>query len=154
VPPSHHQERFAGRGVRSQARTVRPAWALGARPARSVAEVARAADIVCVSLPSGRHLQAVCEEPEGLIANVAPGRTVVDLGTSPLKLSRELAARFAAGNVAYADAPVAARARRPSRGRWPLPSAPPNRYSRTSSRCFGASRPKSPIVVPSDQDRW
>jgi 3-hydroxyisobutyrate dehydrogenase len=81
--------------------------ALGARPAGSVAEVARAADIVFVSLPSGRHLQAICEGPEGLIANVAPGRTVVDLGTSPLKLSRELAAKFAAGNVAYADAPVA-----------------------------------------------
>jgi 3-hydroxyisobutyrate dehydrogenase-like beta-hydroxyacid dehydrogenase len=81
--------------------------ALGARPASSAAEVARAADIVFVSLPSGKHLQAVCEGPEGLIANVAPGRTVVDLGTSPLKLSRELAAKFASGNVAYADAPVA-----------------------------------------------
>ena len=81
--------------------------AIGARPARSVAEVAKAADIVFISLPSGKHLQAICEGPDGLIANVGPGRTVVDLGTSPLKLSRELAAKFAAGNVAYADAPVA-----------------------------------------------
>lgn len=81
--------------------------ALGATPARSAAEVARAADIVFVSLPSGKHLQALCEGPDGLIASMGPGRTVVDLGTSPLKLSRELAARFAAGDVAYADAPVA-----------------------------------------------
>jgi 3-hydroxyisobutyrate dehydrogenase-like beta-hydroxyacid dehydrogenase len=81
--------------------------AIGATPSRSAAEVARAADIVFVSLPSGKHLQAICEGPDGLIANVAPDRTVVDLGTSPLKLSRELAAKFAAEDVAYADAPVA-----------------------------------------------
>jgi 3-hydroxyisobutyrate dehydrogenase-like beta-hydroxyacid dehydrogenase len=81
--------------------------ALGATPARSAAEIARAADIVFVSLPSGKHLQALCEGPDGLIASMGPGRTVVDLGTSPLKLSREIAARFSAGDVAYADAPVA-----------------------------------------------
>jgi len=81
--------------------------AIGATPARSAAEVARSADIIFVSLPSGKHLQAICEGPDGLIANVGPGRTVVDLGTSPLKLSKELAAKFGAGDVAYADAPVA-----------------------------------------------
>lgn len=81
--------------------------AIGATPARSAAEVARSTDIIFVSLPSGKHLQAICEGPDGLIANVGPGRTVVDLGTSPLKLSKELAAKFGAGDVAYADAPVA-----------------------------------------------
>ncbi|MES2193604.1 MAG: NAD(P)-dependent oxidoreductase [Pseudomonadota bacterium] len=81
--------------------------AIGARAAGSAAEVARAADIVFVSLPSGKHLQALCEGPDGLIAHTAAGRTFVDLGTSPLKLSRELAARFEARDVAYADAPVA-----------------------------------------------
>lgn len=81
--------------------------AIGATPARSAAEVARSADTIFVSLPSGKHLQAICEGPDGLIANVGPGWTVVDLGTSPLKLSKELAAKFGAGDVAYADAPVA-----------------------------------------------
>jgi 3-hydroxyisobutyrate dehydrogenase-like beta-hydroxyacid dehydrogenase len=81
--------------------------AIGAKPAASVAEVAKAADIVFISLPSGKYLQAICEGPDGLLANVGRGRTVVDLGTSPLKLSRELAAKFAARDVAYADAPVA-----------------------------------------------
>jgi len=80
---------------------------IGARAAGSAAEVARAADIIFVSLPSGKHLQALCEGPDGLIAHTAAGRTFVDLGTSPLKLSRELAARFEAKDVAYADAPVA-----------------------------------------------
>jgi 3-hydroxyisobutyrate dehydrogenase-like beta-hydroxyacid dehydrogenase len=80
---------------------------IGATPARSAAEVAETADIIFVSLPSGKHLQAVCEGPHGLISRTRPGQTVVDLGTSPLQLSRDLAARFAAEGVQYADAPVA-----------------------------------------------
>jgi 3-hydroxyisobutyrate dehydrogenase-like beta-hydroxyacid dehydrogenase len=80
---------------------------IGAIAARSVAEVAQAADVIFVSLPSGKHLQALCEGPQGLIACIRSGQTVVDLGTSPLQLSRDLAAAFMAKGVAYADAPIA-----------------------------------------------
>jgi 3-hydroxyisobutyrate dehydrogenase-like beta-hydroxyacid dehydrogenase len=80
---------------------------IGAIAARSVAEVAQAADVIFVSLPSGKHLQALCEGPRGLIAYIRSGQTVVDLGTSPLQLSRDLAAAFMAKGVAYADAPIA-----------------------------------------------
>jgi 3-hydroxyisobutyrate dehydrogenase-like beta-hydroxyacid dehydrogenase len=80
---------------------------IGATSARSVAAVALAADVIFVSLPSGKHLQALCEGSQGLIACIRPGQTVVDLGTSPLQLSKELAATFMAKGVAYADAPVA-----------------------------------------------
>lgn len=80
--------------------------ALGATAARSVAEVA-AADIIFISVPSGQHLRAVCEGPGNLLAQARAGQTIVDLSTSPLKLTRELAELFAAGSVDYADAPVA-----------------------------------------------
>jgi 3-hydroxyisobutyrate dehydrogenase-like beta-hydroxyacid dehydrogenase len=80
---------------------------IGATSARSVAEVAAAANIIFVSLPSGKHLQALCEGLQGLIASVRPGQTVVDLGTSPLQLSRDLATTFMAMGVDYADAPIA-----------------------------------------------
>jgi 3-hydroxyisobutyrate dehydrogenase-like beta-hydroxyacid dehydrogenase len=79
---------------------------LGARDGGSVAEVAKA-DIVFISLPSGAHLQKVCEGPGGLLQGTRPGQTVVDLSTSPLKLTRTLAAAFKAKGADYADAPVA-----------------------------------------------
>ena len=85
-------ERLAGHGV-----TI----------AGSVPEVVHNADILFVSLPSGKHLEAVCEGEEGVLANAAPGLTFVDLGTSPLALTRALAGRFADAGLDYADAPVA-----------------------------------------------
>jgi len=81
--------------------------ALGATNGGSVAEVAKAADLVFLSLPSGAHLQKLCEGPSGLLESVAAGKLVVDLSTSPLKLTRTLAAAFNAKGVDYADAPVA-----------------------------------------------
>lgn len=80
---------------------------LGAEAADSVASLAMQADIVFVSLPSGEHLKAVCEGPGGLLENMRSGSTLVDLGTSSLRLTREIAVRFAAKGIDYADAPVA-----------------------------------------------
>jgi hypothetical protein len=80
--------------------------ALGARRGGSVADVAQA-DVIFISLPSGAHLQKVCEDRGGLLESVGSGKLVVDLSTSPLKLTRTLAAAFNAKGVDYADAPVA-----------------------------------------------
>jgi hypothetical protein len=80
--------------------------ALGARRGGSVADVAQA-DVIFISLPSGAHLQKVCEDRGGLLESVSGGKLVVDLSTSPLKLTRTLAAAFNAKGVDYADAPVA-----------------------------------------------
>jgi 3-hydroxyisobutyrate dehydrogenase-like beta-hydroxyacid dehydrogenase len=80
--------------------------ALGAQDGGAVAEVAKA-DLVFISVPSGAHLREVCEGPGGLLESVAAGQLVVDLSTSPLKLTRTLAAAFNAAGVDYADAPVA-----------------------------------------------
>lgn len=83
----------------------------GVERAASVREVAEAASTVFLSLPSGRHVEAVCRGADGLEAAAVAGRTpigtIVDLSTSPLALTRELGAAFAGRGVDYADAPVA-----------------------------------------------
>jgi 3-hydroxyisobutyrate dehydrogenase-like beta-hydroxyacid dehydrogenase len=79
----------------------------GAAPASSVADLARRATIVMLSLPSGREVAALCDGTDGLVALARSGQMVVDLGTSPVALARDLARRFGAKGVAFADAPVA-----------------------------------------------
>lgn len=68
----------------------------GALPAASVAEVARRADLVFLSLPGEAEVREVAEA-------IHPGKSVVDCSTAPVALARELAARFRD----FADAPVA-----------------------------------------------
>jgi len=68
---------------------------------------AGAADVVFLSLPGGPELEAVCRGPAGLIKTARAGQTYVDLGTSPVALSRVLGAEFAVQGADYADAPVA-----------------------------------------------
>ena len=83
----------------------------GVRAAPSAAELAREAGIVMLSLPSGNELLALAEGKEGLLALCRPGQLVVDLGTSPVGLTRALAERFARKGVDYADAPRGPHAR-------------------------------------------
>ena len=80
---------------------------VGVEAASSVAAVAGTSDVVFLSLPSGKELAALTREDNGLLANVQSGQVVVDLGTSPVKLTRELAAQFGERDVDYLDAPVA-----------------------------------------------
>ena len=79
----------------------------GAEIAPSVAALAQAADLIFLSLPSGREVRAVCLGDGGLIEHVAAGRTVVDTSTAPPALAREIAGAFAARGIAFADAPIA-----------------------------------------------
>lgn len=81
--------------------------AQGVRAAAGVAEVMREADFVFLSLPSGREVAALCAGAEGLPAQARRGQIIVDLGTSPPALARDLAERFAARGAGFADAPVA-----------------------------------------------
>jgi 3-hydroxyisobutyrate dehydrogenase-like beta-hydroxyacid dehydrogenase len=80
---------------------------VGVTAAGTVAEVVAASDIVMISLPSGKHVLELCEGGDGLLAKMRSGQTLVDLGTSPVRLTKELAQRFAAKGIDYADAPVA-----------------------------------------------
>lgn len=79
----------------------------GVKAMGSIGDVAASAEIVMLSLPGGKQLQSVCEAPGGLLDVMKAGQTLIDLGTSPVKLTKDLASRFAAKGVKYADAPVA-----------------------------------------------
>lgn len=85
---------------------VRRQAALGAEVATDLAALVRGCDVVLVSLPSGKVLLELAHAG-GLLAQMKQGQIFVDLGTSAVKLTRELAAEFAARGVRYLDAPVA-----------------------------------------------
>jgi 3-hydroxyisobutyrate dehydrogenase-like beta-hydroxyacid dehydrogenase len=79
----------------------------GVTTAPSVDALVGQSTIVMLSLPSGREVAAICDGQAGLVALSRPGQMIVDLGTSPVALARDLAERLAAKRVAFADAPVA-----------------------------------------------
>ena len=58
-------------------------------------------------LPSGKHVQALFEESGGILEIARAGQIFVDLGTSPVKLTRELADKLRKKGADYADAPIA-----------------------------------------------
>jgi 3-hydroxyisobutyrate dehydrogenase-like beta-hydroxyacid dehydrogenase len=76
----------------------------GARSASSVADVARDADVVVLSLPDG----AASELVAGAIVGTVDRRTthVVDTSTIGVRTAAALAERLAHAGVAYVDAPV------------------------------------------------
>lgn len=78
--------------------------AAGAIVAGSVAEVARRAEVIFLSLPGGAQVRAVCGE---IAAHAAPGAIVVDLSTTAVADAREVAAMLADKGITFADAPVA-----------------------------------------------
>ena len=79
----------------------------GTTVAPSIAALAKAADLVFLSLPSGHEVRSVCLGAGGLIEHLLQGRTVVDTSTAPPALAREIEGAFAAHGIAFADAPVA-----------------------------------------------
>jgi 3-hydroxyisobutyrate dehydrogenase-like beta-hydroxyacid dehydrogenase len=79
--------------------------AAGVHACGSVSEVAERADLLFLSLPGGREVEAVCGKIIGSARR--RGAILVDCSTSPVRLTREVASRCAAAGVAYADAPVA-----------------------------------------------
>ncbi len=79
----------------------------GVRIAASAKEIAQGCRIVFLSLPSGDVVRHVAGGDDGLLEHVTPGSIVVDLSTSPLDVTRQLAERFSARGAAFVDAPVA-----------------------------------------------
>ncbi|MCX0272758.1 NAD(P)-dependent oxidoreductase [Nocardia zapadnayensis] len=83
---------------------VAAATELGARAADSTGEVAGAADIVFLSLPSIVQVESVCAE---LVSAARPPRIIVDMSTSDVAGTRALATRLAESGTTLVDAPVA-----------------------------------------------
>ena len=134
--------------AKSAARVL--AWDLSAAPlarlrgvgvevAASPADVAAQASIVFLCLPGGAQLKALCEGH--LLVAAHHGLTIVDLGTSGVELTRELARRFAERGADYADAPIARTREAAQRGTLSVTvGAAPEVFARVAPllRCVGS----------------
>lgn len=79
----------------------------GVRACESVADIAANADIIFLSLPGGAQVEAVVAGDGGILSRARRGQIIVDLSTTPVDLTRHLAAVCASRGISYADAPVA-----------------------------------------------
>jgi 3-hydroxyisobutyrate dehydrogenase len=79
------------------------AEACGAKAAESVAEVARGADTILLSLPDSTVVEPVAEE---ILQNTKSGQVVVDLSTAAPGSTMRLASRFAERGASYIDAGI------------------------------------------------
>jgi 4-hydroxybutyrate dehydrogenase/sulfolactaldehyde 3-reductase len=95
---------------------VRALEALGARPAREAAEVARSSDVVFTMLPDSAAVAEVVSGPAGLLAHLPAGTTIVDMSTIDPRVTDRLAAGAAEKHVSFADAPVGRLASHAERG--------------------------------------
>ncbi len=82
----------------------------GARPAESVTDCVRDAEILLTSLPGPPQVEAVLCGTDGgasAISAMAPGSIVVDMSTSSLEVGRRARAAAGAAGIQLLDAPVA-----------------------------------------------
>ncbi len=74
--------------------------------APSVAAVTAKTEIVLLSLPDSRAVEAVVLGPDGILAHARPGQIVVDLSTSSPTSTRMIHDRLAEAGVTYLDAGI------------------------------------------------
>jgi len=99
----------AGAAVTVSSRSAGPVDELagdGLAAAGTPREVAMAADIVIIMVTDTAAVDNVLHGPDGVIAGLAPGKTVIDMGTTKVRETREWADEVAAAGGAYIDAPV------------------------------------------------
>lgn len=73
--------------------------------AMSLEELARQADVVCLSLPGGAQVEAVTARLAE--AGLRKGAVVIDLSTTPVATARKVGGKLAEHGIEFADAPVA-----------------------------------------------
>ena len=88
------------------AKSVEEIVAAGAKAGASVKDVARQADVVITMLPDSPDVEAVAFGPEGVIANIRPGCTYIDMSTISPTVSQRVAQECKARGVKVLDAPV------------------------------------------------
>ena len=74
--------------------------------ASTVADIGLRADIVFLSLPSIKEVEQVCSE-QGLLGQAGALKTIVDMSTSDVERTRQLATKLAEQGLTLIDAPVA-----------------------------------------------
>jgi len=75
--------------------------------ASSVQQIAETARIVFLSLPAIQHVETVCNGPDGLVAHARALQTIVDMSTSDVERTRQLATTLGNAGIDLVDAPVA-----------------------------------------------
>jgi 3-hydroxyisobutyrate dehydrogenase len=78
----------------------------GARHAKTPADAARDADVVITCLPVSPDVLALVDGPDGLLAGMKRGSTLVDCTSGDPATSRRIAERLAPAGVDFLDAPV------------------------------------------------
>ena len=81
--------------------------ASGVQNGGSIRGVVGGSDEVFLSLPSGEVVSQLAHAPDGLLAVITAGQVVIDLSTSPVDTTRQLAQAFASRGAVFIDAPVA-----------------------------------------------
>jgi 3-hydroxyisobutyrate dehydrogenase-like beta-hydroxyacid dehydrogenase len=79
----------------------------GGKRAGSIAELAANAEVIFLSLPGGKQVNAVCFGEGGIASAARPGAVVVDLSTTGVAEAREIGAKLAEKGIHFVDAPVA-----------------------------------------------
>lgn len=80
--------------------------AAGASAASSAGAVAEDADVVFLSLPDSRVVEAVVLGDDGVLAHARPGQVVVDLSTAAPDSTRRIAAALSDKGAVYLDAGI------------------------------------------------
>lgn len=92
----------------------------GAVAAASGADVIERSDVVFLSLPDSRVVEAVVFGDDGLIAHSRAGQVVVDLSTAAPESTRRIHAEFAEKGVEYLDAGISGGAAAAEKGQLTL----------------------------------
>jgi 3-hydroxyisobutyrate dehydrogenase len=79
----------------------------GIRTGKSVADVARDADVVCSSLPSPQSVEEIALDEGGLLESMREGSIYIDLSTNAPAVVRKLSPLLAEKGIKMLDAPVA-----------------------------------------------
>jgi 3-hydroxyisobutyrate dehydrogenase-like beta-hydroxyacid dehydrogenase len=76
-------------------------------------QLARDCEVIIMSLPDGRAMQAVVAQLE---PHLRPGQCIVDTSTSSVAMTRDIGARLESKGILFADSPVARTREAASRG--------------------------------------
>lgn len=80
--------------------------AMGGKPARSPAEIARLTNIIFSCLPSDEALEATVNGPDGLLEALEPGTIYTELGSHPVAIKESYVSQFAEKGATFIDGEV------------------------------------------------
>lgn len=72
----------------------------------SLQALAKDRDVIILSLPAAKHVQAVCTHADGLLDHARPSTVIIDTTTSTPQTSRDVSKALAKRDIRFIDAPV------------------------------------------------